>query len=90
MDEHPQVLTNEELEALAMGELELEVTEGAVAYNATPGFLGAELPSWYMGPATVRVRHRPWRAPVVGVIVAAFLIIEAFGLCNTYGFLTWA
>jgi hypothetical protein len=26
-----------------------------------------------------------WRLPVVLVIVAAFVIIEAFGLCSTFG-----
>jgi hypothetical protein len=26
-----------------------------------------------------------WRVPVVVAIVAAFVIIEAFGLCSTFG-----
>jgi hypothetical protein len=31
-------------------------------------------------------RHsRGWQVPVVLVIVAAFVIIEAFGLCSTFG-----
>ncbi len=42
------------------------------------------LPSWYMPAPMTRTGSR-WRLPVVVVIVAAFLIIEAFGLCSTFG-----
>lgn len=42
------------------------------------------LPTWYM-PAPMARRSPSWRLPVVLVIVAAFLIIEAFGLCSTFG-----
>ncbi len=42
------------------------------------------LPSWYM-PAPMARRSPKWRLPVVLVIVAAFVIIEAFGLCSTFG-----
>jgi hypothetical protein len=42
------------------------------------------LPPWYM-PAPMARRSPSWRLPVVLVIVAAFLIIEAFGLCSTFG-----
>jgi len=28
--------------------------------------------------------------PVIGTIVAAFVLIEALGLCNTYGILSFA
>jgi ABC-type maltose transport system permease subunit len=31
-----------------------------------------------------------WRRPVVLAIIAAFLLIEALGLCNTFGQLTLA
>ena len=48
--------------------------------DETPGLL----PSWYM-PAPMARRSPSWRLPVVLVIVAAFLIIEAFGLCSTFG-----
>ncbi|HEY3941374.1 MAG TPA: hypothetical protein VGL60_02720 [Acidimicrobiales bacterium] len=47
------------------------------------------LPSWYMPAATGRPPGR-WRLPVVLVIAGAFLIIEALGLCNTFGQLTLA
>jgi len=47
------------------------------------------LPPWYMAPASARVRGR-WRLPVVVVITGAFLVIDAWGLCNTFGQLTLA
>lgn len=47
------------------------------------------LPEWYLGPAT-RVHASRWRRPVVIALIAAFLLIDAAGLCNTFGFLTWA
>jgi hypothetical protein len=37
-----------------------------------------------MPPAMARSGPR-WRVPVVMAIVGAFLLIEALGLCNTYG-----
>jgi len=52
----------------------------AVYLDQAPGLL----PSWYMPTPMVR-RGKTWRLPVVLVIVAAFVIIEAFGLCSTFG-----
>jgi hypothetical protein len=52
----------------------------AVYLDQAPGLL----PSWYMPIPMVR-RGKTWRLPVVLVIVAAFVIIEAFGLCSTFG-----
>ncbi|MGH9080543.1 MAG: hypothetical protein ACRDYE_10815 [Acidimicrobiales bacterium] len=42
------------------------------------------LPDWYM-PAPMLRRAGAWRVPVVLVVVAAFVIIEALGLCSTFG-----
>lgn len=52
-------------------------------------FAGSALPGWYMAPAMARAGRR-WRTPVVVAIIAAFLLIEALGLCNTFGQLTLA
>ncbi len=52
-------------------------------------FAGAELPDWYMAPAMARSGRR-WRTPVVVAIISAFLLIEALGLCNTFGQLSFA
>jgi hypothetical protein len=37
-----------------------------------------------MPPAMASTGHR-WRTPVILAIVLAFLMIEAWGLCSTYG-----
>jgi len=42
------------------------------------------LPAWYMPAPMVRVSPK-WRTPVVLAIVAAFVLIEASGLCSTFG-----
>jgi hypothetical protein len=42
------------------------------------------LPAWYMPTPMNRVSPR-WQLPVVLALVAAFLVIEAFGLCSTFG-----
>jgi hypothetical protein len=48
--------------------------------GANPGLL----PEWYM-PTPMMRRAAAWRLPVVLVIVGAFVIIEALGLCSTFG-----
>ena len=48
---------------------------------------GASLPLWYMPPAMSRGGRR-WKTPFVLAIVSAFLLIDALGLCNTYGILS--
>jgi hypothetical protein len=52
----------------------------SVYLDQAPGLL----PSWYM-PSPMAHPGKGWRIPVVVVIVAAFVIIEAFGLCSTFG-----
>jgi hypothetical protein len=44
------------------------------------------LPEWYM-PAPMRGGPllRGWRRRVVLLVIAAFVAITAYGLCNTYG-----
>jgi hypothetical protein len=43
------------------------------------------LPGWYM-PAPMPGRTSPrWQRWVIGLIVASFLVINAYGLCSTYG-----
>ncbi|HUI02328.1 MAG TPA: hypothetical protein VLZ77_02220 [Acidimicrobiales bacterium] len=44
----------------------------------------APLPSWYMAPVMARHAGR-WRRGVVLGLVGSFALIEAFGLCSTYG-----
>jgi len=50
--------------------------------SSTPGLL----PDWYM-PGPTNRNHQPWHVAVVVVIITAFLLINALGLCITYGHL---
>jgi hypothetical protein len=44
------------------------------------------LPLWYMPPATGGSPARPgWRRRAAVTVIVAFLTINAYGLCNTYG-----
>ena len=43
------------------------------------------LPSWYMAAVTARAGANRWRTIIILAVVAAFVTIEAFGLCSTYG-----
>jgi hypothetical protein len=56
----------------------------AVPIDRYLGRPGATLPEWYMAPVTAR-RSRRARRVVILAVVGAFLLIEAFGLCSTYG-----
>lgn len=47
------------------------------------------LPEWYMAGATA-VSASPWRRRVIIAVVGAFLLVDASGLCSTYGLLSWA
>ena len=90
MDEHQdlgegQAFTEDELTALALA----ADPDGPIDDDAVPvaEYLGQHaglLPSWYMPTPMARSGSR-WRIPVVVAIVAAFVIIEAFGLCSTFG-----
>jgi hypothetical protein len=100
LEVHDVPVTLEAPDEAAMEELgftEAELTELALAADpdgpmddeAVPlsVYLGQSaglLPQWYMPSPMVRSGSR-WRMPVVLVIVAAFVIIEAFGLCSTFG-----
>jgi hypothetical protein len=49
------------------------------------------LPSWYMPGRMGRVSTvRPWHRWTVGFLVVAFVGINAFGLCSTYGWVVAA
>ena len=45
------------------------------------------LPGWYMpAPLALGVRTRsPWTRAIVLLLIVAFLAIDAYGLCSTYG-----
>jgi hypothetical protein len=84
-------LTEEELTRLALeADLDAPLSQDAIPLSLhLAQFAGAALPDWYMAPAT-SARGRGWRTPVVMGIIFAFVLIEALGLCNTFGQLTIA
>ncbi len=85
-----EVVSGEELEALALAaDPSQPIPDDAVPYDQVVGASPSLLPDWYMGHAT-RVHASRWRRPVVLAVVIAFLVIDAAGLCSTYGVISWA
>ena len=84
-------ITDEELTELALAaDLDAPLPEDAVPIGVhLSQFAAAPLPSWYM-PAAIRSSGGRWRLPIVVAVVSAFFLIDALGLCNTYGVLSWA
>ena len=84
----PGGITDEQLTELALAaDPDEPMDEDAVPMAVYLGDLdqsGGLLPPWYM-PAPMARRGSRWRLPVVLVIVAAFVAIEAAGLCSTFG-----
>jgi len=79
-------ITDEELTALALAAdpdapLDPDAVPIAQYLELEPGLL----PSWYMAAVTARAGANRWRTVIVLAVVAAFLTIEALGLCSAYG-----
>lgn len=78
-------LSDEELTELALAaDPDQAVDEDAVPIDVYLGSTPGALPEWYMAPVTTRFTGRLGRA-VILTVIGAFLLIEAFGLCSTYG-----
>ncbi len=78
-------LTEAELTELALAaDPDAPMSDDAVPLSVYLSQAPGLLPSWYM-PSPMARPGKSWRIPVVLVIVAAFVIIEAFGLCSTFG-----
>jgi hypothetical protein len=91
-------LSDEELTALALAaDPDAPLPDDAVPFGEVPfgeapagGGRGIGLlPAWYMAPVVRSARQRRYRI-AVGALVVAFLTIDLFGLCATYGPLTFA
>jgi hypothetical protein len=84
-------LSDEELTRLALeADPDAPLSDEAIPLSLhLAQFAGAALPDWYMAPA-MSARGRGWRTLVVCGIIFAFVLIEALGLCNTFGALTIA
>ena len=83
-------ITDDELTELALAaDRDAPLAEDAVPIDVHLARFGAALPLWYM-PPVARSGGGRWRAPVVLAVVSAFALIDAMGLCNTYGILSLA
>ncbi len=86
----PQPFTDDELTALALAAPPItSLDANAVAWNGGIERVPSLLPNWYMPSPSYSIRGRGTRLVVVTLIVG-FLVIDAFGLCITSGFLTFA
>lgn len=84
------VFTDEELTALALAaDPRAPLDPDAVAWRPASGLAWSELPEWYMARPSAVARGRGTKL-VILAIVAGLLIIDAFGLCVTSGFLSLA
>lgn len=83
------VVTDDELTAMALAaDPNQPLSNDALPIGVYFAQLPSPLPQWYMPPAMAR--HHRWWWPVVLGVAAAFLVIDAFGLCSTYGPLVFA
>jgi hypothetical protein len=83
-------LSDEELTALALAaDPDQPLGADAVPMSLYSAEIPDCLPRWYMPPVVAR-RSGGWRTPLVLAIVAAFFLIDALGLCSTYGPLVFA
>lgn len=83
-------ITDEELTELALAaDPNAPLPADAVPIHVHLTQFAAPLPLWYM-PPVARSGGRRWKVPVVLAVVGAFLLIDALGLCNTYGILNFA
>ncbi len=82
-------ITDQELTMLALAaDPDVEVGDGPSFWELTGAADRSPLPSWYM-PAPFgglsSGRRSRWRRPVAVLLLVAFLVIEGYGLCTTYG-----
>ncbi len=82
-------ITDAELTDLALAaDPDAPLGPDAVPFDLYLGRMPELLPLWYM-PRAMGPGAR-WRTIVVVVLIAAFLLIDAAGLCSTYGHITIA
>jgi hypothetical protein len=83
----PGPFTDDELSALALAaDPDRPLDDDAVSLWELTGYLpGRRLPEWYMPSPMGGKLVYGWRRRVVLFVIVSFLLIDAYGLCNTYG-----
>lgn len=82
--------SDEELTALALAaEPVTTLARDAVPWGGGNLRTPSLLPNWYMPSPLYNLRGR-WTRAIVITLIVGFLIIDAFGLCVTSGFITVA
>lgn len=88
-DAHEGSVSDAELTALALAaDASVPLSKDATAWRGEAQGAGG-LPAWYMPRPSARSIHGVARIAIVAVVVG-FLVIDAFGLCITSGFLSLA
>jgi hypothetical protein len=83
-------LSDDELTALALAADPRELLDpDAVPWTGATALSQGPLLDWYMPRATATRRGRPTMV-VIAAIIVGILVINAFGLCITSGFLSLA
>jgi hypothetical protein len=78
-------IDDEELAALALSaDPDAPLAPDAVPLDVYLGTAAGPLPDWYM-PRVSTGRSGGRRRLVILAVIGAFFLIEAFGLCSTYG-----
>jgi len=90
--ESPPPLTDDELSALALAaDPDMALDDDAVClWDLSPSDAPRLLPEWYMpspmgGPGPLTGWRRRVARFSVGFVIVSLLVINAYGLCNTYG-----
>ena len=81
-------ISDEELTSLALAsDPDMEIPFDAVPFGTMfASAAGVMLPTWYMPASVGPVRAgRRWKRIVALVVIAAFLFINAYGMCSTFG-----
>jgi hypothetical protein len=87
-----EMVSDEELSVLALAaDPDTVVGDDAQSLWVVLGQDQGPLPDWYMPPISAGRRIHPrWRRRVALLIICAFLAVDAYGLCSTYGYLVVA
>ena len=89
------MISDEELAALALAaDVDEPLGPDAVPWSPDRDADAPDLlPDWYMPAVAAGLgvgAHRGWRRRVAVVLIAAFVLINAAGLCSTYGWVVLA